>query len=268
MRAELEHGRDGSPLLSELELFYLPRNRAPRIDSLGYEPAGIVWAKGPVQSSARTGPVAADDPVARRAASKLVRARRPPIRRSYELGARTFTWDAEDADGDRLTYRLEIQRQGSADWVALAKDIHDAFYSWDARSMPDGLYRVRLIADDSRDNPGGLGLSDRRLGELFRIDNTRPAVRGFDVERTADTLEVEFEATDPGGTIAAVEFALDGGAWQAIDPVDGIADSDVERYRLEVAAAGDPASARSLRVRVTDTVGNLGGDLWLLDERP
>ena len=78
--------------------------------------------------------------------------------------------------------------------------------------MPDGQYRVRLIADDSRDNPDGLGLSDRRLGELFRIDNTRPAVRGFDVERTADRLEVEFEATDPGGTIAAVEFALDGGA--------------------------------------------------------
>jgi hypothetical protein len=73
-------------------------------------------------------------------------------------------------------------------------------------------------------------------------------------------------ASDPGGNVAAVEIAVDGGAWVPLDPLDGVADSSEERYRTVIdEGAWEPGASRTLRVRVTDAAGNLGGDAWSFD---
>jgi hypothetical protein len=209
--------------------------------------------------------VVANDPVARSTTAALRRRGyvTGAIRRAYEAGARTFSWSSEDPDQDRLSYRLEIRREDSTDWIPLALDIEEAFFSWDARSMPDGLYRVRLTATDAPDNPSGRELQARRVSDAFYIDNTRPSVRGFEVERHGEGVRIEFVAADPGGSVAAVEVAFDGGTWAPLNPLDGVADSAEERYRLSIdpqdSASAPPA--RSVMVRVTDAVGNLGGDM-------
>ena len=163
--------------------------------------------------------------MARSAASELRRRGRKagPIRKGYELGARTVSWAAEVPADDRLRYRVLVQRVGEARWFPLANDLTDQFFSWDVRSMPDGRYQARLIGDDAQDNPKGKYLEHESISQLFTIDNTRPEVSGFRVRREAESLAVEFVLTDAGGRIAAVE---------------------------------------TMRVRVTDVVGNLGGDLW------
>jgi len=67
--------------------------------------------------------------------------------------------------------------------------------------------------------------------------------------------------------VAAVEVAVDGSDWQPLHPVDGVADSEEERYRLVVDPVTDEARAsRALMVRVTDAAGNLGGEMWLLED--
>jgi len=128
--------------------------------------------------------------------------------------------------------------------------------------MPDGVYRARLIADDSLDNPQGKQLAHSWVSDAFPVDNTRPAVGGLEQRRNGQHVEVEFVATDPEGSIAAVEVALDGGKWEPLDPMDGIADSGEEHYRVEVDATEE--SSRSLMIRVTDAVGNLGGEMWVI----
>ena len=101
---------------------------------------------------------------------------------------------------------------------------------------------------------------------MFQIDNTRPSVAGFEVQRTSEGVQVEFLASDPGGGVEAVEVALDGGDWAPLQPLDGVADSDEERYQLRLDAAEADATPRSIMVRVTDVAGNLGGDVWMIDE--
>lgn len=268
-RFTLSAKADESPSLSRMEIFYLSRNRAPEVTRLEVQPVGVVMVRGPAASSSRLGPIAADDPAARRAARSRNGNAVPasPMRRSYEAGARTFRWQALDPDGDRLTYSLELKREGEGFWFPLATGLEDDFLSWDARGMPSGLYRVRLTVDDSTDNPEGSDLQARQISETFTIDNTRPSVGEPKVRAVGGGHEVEFVALDPGGGVAAVEISLEGTEWQPLNPLDGVADSEKERYRVVVGADGDAAGERALMVRVSDASGNLGGDLWVLPGR-
>ena len=99
--------------------------------------------------------------------------------------------------------------------------------------------------------------------DSFHVDNRRPGVSGPEVRSTGDAWDVEFTAEDPGGQLAAVEIAIDGGEWTPLTPDDGVADSPVERYRLVVPHLRLKARAeRTVLVRVVDAAGNVGGELW------
>ncbi len=256
---------DESPSLGRVEVSYQPRNRPPVLTALNVEAPGIVWVRGPSQSALPTGPVVADDPVARRLLASVQpgRASLGSIRKGYEPGARTFSWRADDPDRDRLRYTLELRPEGHDASYVLAHDLEDEFFSWDARSAPDGAYRVSLIADDALDNANGTHRSAERASDSFHVDNHRPGVSSPEVRSTGDAWDVEFTAEDPGGQLAAVEIAIDGGEWTPLTPDDGVADSPVERYRLVVPRQLLPArAARTVLVRVVDAAGNVGGELW------
>jgi sugar lactone lactonase YvrE len=262
LRADLSSKKGESPLLTSLEVRYLPRNRAPEISELQVELPGVVWLRGPVQSSTRTGPLVADDPVSRDVTSTLSRNRRPAgaLRKGYEAGARTFSWKAEDPDGDRLRYTLEIRRENEDSWFPIATALTESFYSWDARALQDGRFRVRLTADDSRDNTAEHHRSAQRISKLFEVDNTRPLVDSFDLQRTDKGWLVRFAGRDPGGSIVAAQISVDGEAWASILPVDGVADSAEERFEYSLDDGAD--ESRALHVRVTDAAGNQGGTMW------
>jgi hypothetical protein len=253
---------DAGPRVSALRVSYEPRNRAPEIEALTVEPPGVVIVPGPAQSTARLGPLVADDPVTRAATSRVARGRsRTPLRRGWEAGARTFSWTARDPDNDRLTYRLDIRSEGDLYWYPLAAGLTGSYYSWDARATPDGRYRVRLTVSDETDNVEIETLTRTETSALFAIDNSRPTLIDWSVQRTGETRNVAFTAVDPGGSVAAVEIAMDAGNWQPLFPEDGVADSEVERYRLTLPTDGEKTLPASVRVRITDAAGNLGGEM-------
>jgi sugar lactone lactonase YvrE len=267
-RVELGPSRKGvSPGIRRVELFYQPRNRRPTISEVKVEPAGVVWMHATTQASRPLGPLVASDPVARKTMAGL----RPvsaakPVRKLYELGARTISWSATDPDADTLRFRLDIRREGTSTWIPLAVNLKDRFFGWDAPAMADGLYRVRLVADDSPDNPEGKELKDARTSAAFWIDNTRPSVGAPQIRHDDARLEVEFVASDPGGSVVVAEVAVDTGDWQPLEPLDGVADEADERYRLVIEPDGEAGidGLRTVKVRVTDAAGNVGGDAWAL----
>jgi hypothetical protein len=220
---------------------------------------------GPTPTQARRGPKVADDPVARRAAQSLAaRPATPRITKSYEAGARTFSFKAQDPDSDRLRFRLELRREGESHWFPLAERVAESFYSWDSRAMPDGLYRVRVTADDAKDNPNGRHYTSERISDPFRIDNTPPRVTDFGVRELSTGVEVRFAAEDPGGRVEAAEYALDGRNWKSLDPEDGVADSQRESYRVTIDDRDLRGSNGTIMLRVIDVSGNLGGDMRVL----
>ncbi len=119
-----------------------------------------------------------------------------------------------------------------------------------------------MRVDDAADNPDGESYDSSRVSEPFRVDNTSPRLEDVTVRRRGDSYEVSFSAHDPAGRVAAVEYALDGRTWRGVDPEDGVADSELERYSIRI--AGDDLPPHVM-LRVTDAFGNLGGDMRRLE---
>jgi hypothetical protein len=252
-----------TPVVRALEVYYLPRNRPPRIERLSVGAAGEGWSRLPQQSPLGR-PVVAEDPVSRRIVESLQpgRAGAAPVRKFYEAGARTFSWTASDPDGDTLVYALEIRREGEESWFALASEVEDDFYTWDSRGLGDGRYRLRLTARDRRSNAAGRDLAATRVSDPFLVDNTPPEIVDLDLRRTAGGFEVRFRAEDPAGRVAAAEFAFGEEPWRSVEPVDGVADSENEEYRVAIPHGQDEGkggATAGLRLRVTDASGNVSG---------
>ena len=262
VRLELQAAGGSSPQLSGLDVYYAPANRPPQIETVTVLPAGIAWVRASAQSSSSGGPWIADDPVTRELGAAIRNSpRRGSVRRYYEPGIVTLTWSAADPDKDRLRARLEVRRDGEALWSPVAHDLADDFYSWDARGLPDGRYRLRLTVRDGLDNVAAAALDDVEISEPFDLDWTRPQITDWNARRSGEGVRLDFTAEDPGGGIATVEIALNGADWQRLAPVDGVADGVRERYELELDATELQPWPQAVRVRVTDRSGNVGGAL-------
>ncbi len=73
---------------------------------------------------------------------------------------------------------------------------------------------------------------------------------------TADRIRVNFEVEDATGRIKRADVSIDGGPWHEVFPDDGIADSQRERYSLNLALAG--AGEHTISLRAFDNSNNVG----------
>jgi sugar lactone lactonase YvrE len=170
-------------------------------------------------------------------------------RKLMRKGYRTLTWKAADADGDTLTYDLDLKPGTSERWVPLRAGLRENFYSFDTTSLPDGDYVFRLKASDAEDNPEEKKVVSRETGPV-RLDNTAPAIRRL----SNSAGQLEFEAVDSGSPILEAEYSVDAKEWIRVEPRDGLSDSMTERYTVSL----DPAARGGfLLIRVTDTSRNV-----------
>ncbi|HKO97477.1 MAG TPA: hypothetical protein VJU86_10815 [Pyrinomonadaceae bacterium] len=245
-RAILKAGSSGQTWVEDASLAYLPRNVAPEVLSITTLPIGVglqqlaqIQVDPNLESSgldpALFGTVAAAAP-----------------RRLYQRGARSFQWQAEDRNGDTLEYAVYYRALNETTFRLLKDKLTDAFYTIDGATLADGRYVIRIFASDALDNPIGQALSGERLSEPVDIDNTPPALRV--VSNTAP--RVVFDVTDATGKVKKADFSLDGAPWIPLFPDDGIADSGLERYSVEVPAVS--TGEHTVSLRVFDGSGNVG----------
>jgi uncharacterized repeat protein (TIGR01451 family) len=59
-------------------------------------------------------------------------------------------WQANDADGDALTYSLQISRDSGQSWLPITRGLTETTYTLDPARLPGGAHlRLRVIAQDS-----------------------------------------------------------------------------------------------------------------------
>ncbi|HUF47230.1 MAG TPA: hypothetical protein VMM93_05380, partial [Vicinamibacterales bacterium] len=236
-RAVLETtGTGPSPVLSTVTLAYLPRNSRPVVASVTAHPPGVVFQRSFANED---GAIAGlDDMTAatRRPPGDSAPPTPSPGRRMFQRGLQTVAWKAEDADGDRLTYTLRIRRDPDAEWRELRTGLLDTIYVWDTTTVPDGRYVVRVEASDALANAAGRALVGQLDSDAITVDNTPPAISAT-VTREATGALIVIEVRDALSPIQKVEYSVAGGAWQLLYPVDGLADSPVERYQFRLDAA-------------------------------
>ena len=156
-------------------------------------------------------------------------------------------WRARDENGDSLRYALSFRRKGADKWLRLRENMDETSLNFDTSQLPDGTYELRLVASDAQDNPDG-ALTDEKEGIEFAVDNTAPAIAV-----TAEGDDVVIRVTDKMSPVGRVEYSADAQKWIRLIPVDGIADSPSETYRLKRSAL----AGKFVIVRAVDAFYNV-----------
>jgi hypothetical protein len=162
-----------------------------------------------------------------------------------------FQWKAQDANEDDLTYSLYLRKDNWKGWVRLEDDLDKPEYEWDSTTTPDGIYRIKVVASDHKDNDAAHALTGEKVSTAFVVCHTPPAV-----SVRADASRITATATSPLVRITAAAYAVDGGKWTNVFPTDGLFDSREEKFAFK---AGDLAPGTHVLVlRVRDAAGNTG----------
>jgi sugar lactone lactonase YvrE len=238
-----------SAQLESVVIAYLPRNQAPDITSVTVLPPGVAFQETPLSIDPSIASSGLDPQLFGLVASV-------PPRRFFQRGARTVNWQTSDPNDDTLVYDLLYRTLGDNEWHTLADNQSQSYYTIDGNRLPDGTYFFKVIASDAPGNPSGLALTDEKITGAVELDNTPPSIKLTGPSVTGQTAEVTFDATDLTSRIVRGEYSIDGGAWQLIFPVDGIADSAHENFKVR--AAFDKPGEHVIAFRCADSSSNVG----------
>jgi hypothetical protein len=167
----------------------------------------------------------------------------------------TLKWKVDNPDSDELRYRLQYRLVGSSNWYdvlepdeKLSKDS----YTWDTSNLPEGRYKVRVIATDELANPPELVQRDELESSIVLVDNTPPIIAGL----AANGRRIRGVAIDGVGPIARIEVAVAGrDNWVPYFPRDGVFDQAREEFEADVSGSV-PAGPAIVSVRVYDQANN------------
>ena len=238
-----------SAQLQSVVVAYLPRNQAPDISSVSVMAPGVALQEMPMAidpSIVSSGL----DPQLFGVATNV------PPRRFFQKGARTLTWQASDPNDDTLLYKVFYRTLGESEWHLLADALSQTYYTIDGNRLPDGTYLFRIAASDEPSNTHETALADEQITDPIEVDNTPPAIKVTGPTISGQSAEVLFDATDATSRVVRGEYSVDGGAWQLIYPVDGIADSAHESFKVKVKF--DKPGEHLIAFRCADSSSNVG----------
>lgn len=259
-KATLSASGGRSPELESVDVAYLSKNMEPRVDLIDVTPANYKFpapsANTPSQNLTLT-PLGRTTP---RAVTRTATLDTPETTTPAMQPAKGFMgvrWMASDPNEDTLRYRLEIRGVNETQWKLLKDKVAEKYYSWDSTTLPDGEYRLRVIASDAPSNPPDQALTAMLDSDPFIVDNTPPAVTGLTATRNGGKLEIRWHAADALNDLSKAEVSLDGGDWTVVSPTTGLSDSKTLDYLATIDAA---PGEHTIAVRVSDDYDNQGAE--------
>ena len=273
-KAVIHDGRYGDGI-EWVTLAYLPRNVAPVIDGIAVQDPnvrvqGVVAIQSGQQPSvALKNPPAANPTGVIISSSSSPKFEQPP-QGFQQKGSQSVLWTAHDDNEDDLRYTVLYRAENEKEWKVLKDKLAEKFYTWDATSLPDGAYYLRIVASDAPSNPTADALTTSRDSERFVIDNTPPTIEHLESSVVAAprkeesnapasqrTAALKFAARDTTSSIDRAQYSIDGGDWVMIAPIGGVSDSLEERYEFTLPEALPPGE-HSIAVRAYDHFENVG----------
>ena len=85
-------------------------------------------------------------------------------------------------------------------------------YEWDSKTVEDGRYEIRVMADDVRSNTVATKLTGSRISEPIVVDNTGPAIRKYAIEKNGKAATLKLQITDELSVISTLDYTIDSNA--------------------------------------------------------
>ena len=263
-KAELH--KDG--VLGSVGVDYLPVNSAPVVDDLVGVPGARLNRQGAISQN-QTVSIAFPTP-SQGSTVTFDGGSSGALQANKDRTGVTARWAAHDDDGDDLIYSLYLRGDGETVWRLLKDKITEKAYSFDATLIPDGGYRIKVVASDAPSHTPGDALIGEKVSDRFVIDTTPPVITNLKAAvqqgscSDADCKKAflfSFDADDATSPIAHAEYSFDAGPWQHIDPVGNLSDAKREHYEIrfdvDVTAGAKPVE-HLITVRAYDRYDNVG----------
>lgn len=217
--------RAGSPAprLDSVAINYLPKNVAPDFDDVS------------VQVGARYQSLPKTD-------SGSSQHFDTPPSSTHDRDSIGVKWSVHDDNDDQMVYSVYYRGDGQTRWLLLKDSLTDKFYSFDASLLPDGGYKIKVVASDAPSHSPGQGLTAERESARFVVDTTPPTIENLSASEEGNQIHVRFTAKDSFSPIKRAEYSVDAGDWQFVEPVDQISDSKVENYDFRVSLPKEAAT--------------------------
>lgn len=144
-----------------------------------------------------------------------------------------ISYKARDENKDKLVYTLEFRKPGRSRWIELKDRLYETTFQWDTRTVEDGRYEIKVIADDRADNTAMTRLSGSRISEPFVVDNTPPAIKDEEIRILGQNVTVSFTVKDELTVVGKVSYTVDSNKdWMGALPLDSVYDTTEENFKI------------------------------------
>jgi sugar lactone lactonase YvrE len=242
--------------IASVGLNYLPVNVTPSVDELVVQPGARVNSAQSLQQQPQTVNISFPSAQAN-VISFPESGSSSPLAGIRDKGAVTARWAAHDDNGDDLVYSVFVRGDGDKDWRLLKDGITEKYYSFDSALLPDGGYRIKVVASDAPSHNPGEALTSDRTSDRFVIDSAPPVITALAARLEGDKVHVTATATDASSPVARAEYSIDAGPWQYIEPVGKLSDSLQENYDFSAPLKPPTSGEHIVTLRAYDRFENV-----------
>jgi len=252
-KAVLQGNGEASPVLDEVSISYLNQNLPPQVRSVSVSTASERTSPGGTASgtpSASPGLVGTSGAPSATFGSGMGGAAgmgKTPV---------VVSWQADDPNGDQLTYYLYAKATDEQEWHLLKDKLRQNNFTIEPNTLADGKYMAKLVASDELSNPPALFRTAELQSAPFWIDNTPPRVTVLRQTAASGQIKIQFQVEDNASPVRAAEVAIDNKEWETVHADDGVADSLTETFTAQ--AQGLNPGEHLFALRATDSAGNVG----------
>jgi hypothetical protein len=248
-RLKLSSSRGGAtPAVESVRIHWANRNLAPQWEGVDVMPPGLVITRNAPPDDIGVERVPLET-------QKLI----PAIgyagseKRSFRRGAQAFTFHVSDPNADPLEFAIRLIPETGAP-MELEKNWRERFFTFDTLPVPDGKYRLEVVASDAPGQPFNQALTATWRTVPFLVDHTPPVISEFTATREGDSVRVRFLVKDATSVLKEAAVSADGDGWIQVAPETRV--FDTKEAEFDVLVPRDRIKGNRVLVRAVDLANN------------